>query len=151
LPLVYHGSNVLFDQPDLAKARAGRDFGQGFYTTTIRSQAEEWATTAAARLGGLPYVYEFDLSLTAELRVLEFPGMSVEWLEMVKTNRVARGLHHDYDVVMGPVANDNTMRTIALYVAGTYDAEEAMRRLRYFKANNQVSLHTPRAMAMLEP
>lgn len=29
------------------------------------------------------------------------------------------------------------------------DAEEAMRRLRYFKVNDQVSFHTPRAIQQL--
>ncbi|MDR3224721.1 MAG: DUF3990 domain-containing protein [Clostridiales Family XIII bacterium] len=37
--ILYHGSNQLFDTVDLSKSRDKRDFGRGFYTTTIREQA----------------------------------------------------------------------------------------------------------------
>jgi hypothetical protein len=146
---LYHGSNRRFDTPDLGKARSGRDFGVGFYTTTLRTQAAEWAQVISDRLGGEPHLYTFDFNPTG-LRMLAFPKISLEWLELVKANRQAGGTQHDYDAVTGPVANDDTMRTIALYVSGVYGADEAMRRLRYFKPNDQVSLHTPAAMSRLE-
>ena len=147
---LFHGSNTLFDRPDLAKARDYRDFGLGFYTTTLKSQAEDWAKSTVVRFGGEPYLYTLELDLTDELRVKEFPEINLEWLDLVKANRMLGGTQHNFDVVIGPVANDNTMRTIAAYVAGLYDAEEAMRRLRYFKTNNQVSLHTDKAMRLLD-
>lgn len=34
---------------------------------------------------------------------------------MIRNNRLNGSVQHDYDVVIGPVANDNTMRTVALY------------------------------------
>ena len=40
---VYHGSYTAIDEIDLSKCKIGRDFGQGFYVTCIRSQAEFWA------------------------------------------------------------------------------------------------------------
>jgi hypothetical protein len=146
---LYHGSNRRFDTPDLGEARSRRDFGVGFYTTTLRTQAAAWAQVVSERFGGEPHLYAFDFD-PAGLRTLAFPRISLEWLELVKANRRAGGTQHDYDVVTGPVANDDTMRTIALYVSGVYDAAEAMRRLRYFRPNDQVSLHTPAAMGRLE-
>jgi len=140
---------MLFDYPSLEKARNRRDFGLGFYTTTLKSQAEDWAKNMTVRFGGEPYLYTYELELSGQLAVKEFPEISVEWLELVKDNRMLGGIHHSFDVVIGPVANDNTMRTIAAYVSGLYEAEEAMRRLRYFKMNNQVSIHTQRAMELL--
>ena len=138
-----------FSVPNLECARDKRDFGVGFYTTLLRSQALEWANNMHERYGGdAPYLYTFEFD-ESRLRIAELPGISVEWLEMVKANRLLGGLQHDYDVVMGPVANDNTLRTVSLYVSGVYDAEDAMKRLRYFKANNQVSLHTTEAMRRL--
>lgn len=56
---------------------------------------------------------------------------------------------HDYDVVIGPVADDNTMETIQLYISGVLTAKEAVERLRYNKVNNQVSFHTKKALAYL--
>lgn len=41
--ILYHGSNCNFDKIDLSKSKDKRDFGKGFYTTTLKNQAEEWA------------------------------------------------------------------------------------------------------------
>jgi len=87
VPTLYHGSNHLFDQPDLRASRQRRDFGIGFYTTTLRSQAEEWATTVTERFGGTAYLYTYELTITADLRVKRCLSISVEWLDMVKDNR----------------------------------------------------------------
>ena len=146
---LFHGSNSSFEIPSLAYARDKRDFGVGFYTTLLRSQACDWARNMFARYGGkAPCLYTLELDESG-LSVLTFPEISVDWLEMVKTNRLLGGIQHNYDIVMGPVANDNTLRTVSLYVAGVYDAQDAMKRLRYFKTNNQVSLHTEAALNKL--
>lgn len=58
-------------------------------------------------------------------------------------------IQHAYDVVVGPVADDNTMETVQLYLSGILKAEEAVERLRYNKVNNQVSFHTPLALEHL--
>jgi hypothetical protein len=147
---LYHGSNSEFDRVDLKKSRDRRDFGRGFYTTTIREQAEDWARTVCSRRGfGQALLYTFDFEPTEGLRTLIFPGMSGEWLELVKENRLRGGLQHDNDVVKGPVADDNTMATITLYVDGFIDEEAALRQLAYFKVNDQVSLHTAAALGCL--
>lgn len=88
-------------------------------------------------------------TLNESLRIKQFDGLTVEWLDMVKDNRHHGGLQHDYDVVIGPVANDNTMRTVALYVSGVYTANMALEQLRYFKANDQLSFHTEKAISAL--
>lgn len=60
------------------------------------------------------------------------------------------GLQHEYDVVVGPVADDNTMETVQLYMAGILTSNEAVERLRYSKVNNQVSFHTEKALQNLK-
>ncbi|MFW2488771.1 DUF3990 domain-containing protein [Clostridium chromiireducens] len=57
------------------------------------------------------------------------------------------GIQHEYDIVIGPVADDNTMRTVALNVEGIYDEDMAMKQLEFTKSNNQVSLHTVKAIS----
>lgn len=47
---LYHGTNIDFDVIDLGKSNKYKDFGQGFYLTDIRSQAEELATKKAKLL-----------------------------------------------------------------------------------------------------
>lgn len=71
-------------------------------------------------------------------------------MEFIKRNRSEGGLRHGYDIVIGPVADDNTMETIQLYIAGILSADEAVERLRYNKVNNQISFHTEQSLASLE-
>ena len=59
-------------------------------------------------------------------------------------------LQHSYDVVVGPVADDNTMETVQLYIAGILTADEAVERLKYSKVNNQVSFHTERSLQYIK-
>mgnify|MGYP002626792175 CR=1 FL=1 len=76
--------------------------------------------------------------------------MNRDWLEFIKENRMNGGLSHTYDIVRGAVANDNTMRTIALYVSGVYTEEMALEQLQFFKANDQISFHTQKALNCLK-
>lgn len=38
---LYHGTNIDFSRIDLTKSRPNKDFGQGFYLSDNRLQAEE--------------------------------------------------------------------------------------------------------------
>ena len=86
---------------------------------------------------------------TDDLKIKHFSALNQEWLEFIKENRTKGGIQHSYDVVVGPVADDNTMETVQLYLSGILKAEEAVERLRYSKVNNQVSFHTPLALKHL--
>jgi hypothetical protein len=147
---LYHGSNIVFEDVQLSKSRDRRDFGRGFYTTTIREQAQQWARSLHKRYGGDAALYTFDYEWDGLLKIKIFDGLTKEWLEMVKDNRMLGGVRHEYDIVKGPIANDNTMPTIALYVDGTLNAEAAFIQLKYFKASDQVSFHTDRALKNLK-
>ncbi|MCL1833220.1 MAG: DUF3990 domain-containing protein [Leptospirales bacterium] len=148
---LYHGSNCNFDVIDLSKSKDKRDFGMGFYTTTLREQAEDWAELLFDRYRGDGiFVYEMELELAKELSVRNYDGLSEEWLLMVQKNRTLGGIQHKFDIVQGPVANDKTARTIALYIAGIINSDEAIERLRFSQINNQVSFHTPAALSHLK-
>jgi hypothetical protein len=147
---LYHGTTAIFDTIDLSKSHNRRDFGVGFYTTTIKEQAERWAKLVYERYGGVGcYLNEYDFRSAPGLSEKHFEGLTLEWLEMIKDNRIKGGIQHGYDIVRGPVANDNTMPTIALYFDGLINAEAAINQLRFFKANDQVSFHTQRAINCL--
>ena len=149
--ILYHGTNQNFDKIDLSKSKDKRDFGRGFYTTTLREQAEDWARALFDRhKGDGVIVYEMELELTCDLSVKKYEGLSEEWLLMVQKNRTLGGIQHSFDVVQGPVANDKTARTIALYIAGIINAKEAITRLQYNKVNDQVSLHTHTALSHIK-
>jgi hypothetical protein len=149
--LLYHGSNQDFNAVDLSKSKDKRDFGKGFYTTTIKEQALQWGYNMFNRLGGDGiFLYEFEFSPSASLSSKRFSEISDEWFDFILSNRTIGGLHHNFDFIQGPVANDKIVLTITGFIDGLYSREEAMRRLRYSKANDQVSLHTEKAVSLLK-
>jgi hypothetical protein len=143
---LYHGSNINFDKILFSFAKDKRDFGKGFYATAIKKQAMEWAEALCDRYSTkTAFLYDFSFAETG-LKIKTFNNMPLEWLEFVMLNRIKGGLQHKYDVVKGPVANDRTMPTLTGYFDGVYSAKEALKRLRYMKTSNQVSLHTQNAL-----
>ncbi|MDR0828690.1 MAG: DUF3990 domain-containing protein [Prevotellaceae bacterium] len=147
---LYHGSNHNFQKVDLSKSKDKRDFGKGFYLTTLQSQAKDWAKTLFVRYGGDGvFVYEFEFEITDNLTIKHFNGVTEEWLQMIKENRVKGGTQHNFDVIGGAVANDKTNRTLALFVEGIYTVKEALRKLRSNRLNDQFSIHTEKALNYL--
>ena len=149
--ILYHGSNIAFDRIDLSKSHNRRDFGRGFYCTILEKQASEWAHRLYMRnLSGKEYVYQYVFHQSESLKIKHFYALDAEWLEFIKNNRIKGGIQHSYDVVIGPVADDNTMETVQLYMSGILKSSEAVDRLRYNKVYNQVSFHTPHALKHLK-
>lgn len=145
--ILFHGTTSDFTTVKLEKSHNRRDFGVGFYTTLLEEQAKEWGYRLSLRVKKENYyVYKFLFTENDSLKIQRFNSLSKEWLEFIKENRSKGGLQHDYDVVIGPVADDNTMETVQLYIAGILNADEAVDRLKYSKVNNQVSFHTEKAL-----
>lgn len=149
--LLYHGTAADFEQISLRKSHNRRDFGIGFYTTILEKQAKEWGYRLSLREKKKQYyVYQYIFRESDNLRVKRFNALDKEWLEFIKKNRSKGGLQHSYDVVIGPVADDNTMETVQLYLTGILTANEAVERLKYNQVNNQVSFHTEKALRSLQ-
>ena len=148
---LYHGSNCDFSNVDLSKAKDKRDFGKGFYLTTLQNQAKDWAEALFARFGGDGvFVYEFEIEIKKDLRIKQFDGVSEDWLNFIRDNRIKGDIQHNFDIVRGAVANDRTNRTLALFVEGIYTTKEALRKLRSNKLNDQISIHTEKALVCLK-
>ena len=153
--IIYHGSNVEVRSPQLLAGRSALDFGQAFYMTSDYDQAKKWAKlTADRRRTGSPIVNEFifDESRLSDLSVLTFEKADHAWLEFVsarRTNKANTLSSRDYDLIIGPVANDQTFSVIQLYLIGAYDADEALRRLLPYKLKNQYAFKTEKALSLL--
>lgn len=150
--LLYHGSNTVVEKPKLLPLARALDFGAGFYLTTSFEQAAKWAqTTVLRRSGGVPAVsvFDFDEEALAALKILRFPAADADWLRFVARNRTLRLDDSGYDVVAGPVANDNTMPVLNLFFSGTYTEEEALRRLLPQRLKDQYAMKTEAALAAL--
>jgi len=150
---LYHGSNQVIRMPEIRPMVRALDFGQAFYLTSSREQAVKWAKTSALRRGeGVPVVSVFDFddsSSLTRIRTLKFDEPSVEWLRFVSSNRVQNIDAGEYDLVIGPVANDNTMPVLNLYFKGAYTEDEALRRLLPQRLNDQFAFKTERALGCL--
>ena len=152
---VYHGTTLEIRNPKILEHEVGRDFGFAFYTTDIREQAERWAVRRA-RLDGRRFkdvrpvvnVYEWTPPDGA-LAVIEFQGASMEWLEMVVRCRSERDFRHKYDIVIGKIADDNVGETVSYVMQGIMRREDALKRLRFEKINNQIAFCSGRALQTL--
>ncbi|KIR01172.1 hypothetical protein P261_02870 [Lachnospiraceae bacterium TWA4] len=149
--VLFHGTNIDFTKIQLNKSHNKRDFGMGFYTTILETQAKEWAYRLSLRNHTKAYyVMKFLFDENDHLKIKRFNSLDKEWLEFIKENRTKGRLQHKYDVVIGPVADDNTMETVQLYIAGIFSTDEAVNRLRYNKVNNQISFHTEESLKYLK-
>lgn len=150
--LLYHGSNVRVDAPRLIPSKRLLDFGAGFYLTSDLGQARKWATrTTNNRGSGSPQVSVFrvDGVALAALDVLTFSGPDARWLRYVAANRTGRPTEGSPDVVFGPVANDQAIRTVNNYLKGYFPEEVAIQLLLPQKLKDQYAFKTDRALALL--
>ena len=136
--ILYHGSLEAIEKADFSFSRDSTDFGKGFYTTTIKHQAERWTNRFKGRFGyGTLSIYEVDEPiLRKNVSILEFETYSVQWLEHIAKCRLGESAGN-YDLVIGGIANDDVYNTLTLYFRGYIEKEEAIKRLRYEKPNIQ--------------
>lgn len=155
--ILYHGSNVAIDKIDLNLCKPYKDFGRGFYLTDIQSQAEDMAIRRVKLADwGSPIVttYEFDERILNDksINVLVFPSVSVKWAEFVLNNRDVnhKGFTHDYDVVVGPVANDTVAFQLRRYLFGAITLESLVKELEFKGLNRQFFFGTEIAISKLK-
>ena len=129
--ILYHGSNSDIISIDLEKGLKHKDFGRGFYLTPNRDTAIRMAKKKAKLFGGKPtlitYCYD-ESTLSSEIKVKIFPEKaSVEWFLFVDANRDKNNTIpvHDYDIVIGPIADDGVVLQLTNYKEGIYSPEQA--------------------------
>jgi len=66
------------------------------------------------------YTYEMNLCKLTDFNLKIFEDADLEWVQFVLSNRRTRERTHNYDVVMGLTADDNTMVVINAYLDGLY-------------------------------
>lgn len=150
--ILYHGSNVEVKEPILLKVQRELDFGKGFYTTSDMEQAARWAWRTAKRRGesnAFVTVYEVNEDELKNIRLLSFDSPNVEWLNFVVKNRKGEYIAGDWDIISGPVADDQTAQVIDLYLEGAYDEEEAIRRFLTQRLKDQYAFKTNEALKLL--
>ena len=129
--ILFHGTNIDIETIDLSRSLNHKDFGKGFYLTDSRETAIRMATKKAHLFGGKATLisYEFDESaLHSDLKVKVFPEKAtVEWFVFVDANRDRKNKLplHDYDIIVGPIADDGVVMQITNYRQNIFTAEQA--------------------------
>lgn len=133
--ILYHGSYCEVQTPDLKKCAKYKDFGQGFYLTTSKEQAQNFAKISSrkATANGIAeepleygFVSSFQFQFAEKLSIKSFPTSNTDWLHCVVSHRRREMFSRlvqdsqNYDIVAGKVANDNTNATITAYMAGVF-------------------------------
>jgi len=158
---LYHGTNTRFETPKIILPNRALDFGAGFYTTTDVDQARSWSKVVVKRSNkGIPLLNTFEINenFRAVLKVKHFETPNKEWLDFVCEHRLNNYIGDDYDLIVGPVANDDTMPVLQSYISATitnenekdFFTEFALRQLRADKLKDQYVFKTEKSLQQLK-
>lgn len=151
--ILYHGSNVIVSKPKLVKQNRYLDFGFGFYTTTNREQAVNFAKKVTERRKegtATLNVYSIDeKEAFRKCSLLRFNGPDEAWLDFVAANRQGTYQGRQYDLIYGAVANDDVYRTITLYLTGILNKEQTLSALKIRRLFDQLVFTTEKALENL--
>ena len=152
--ILYHGSNVIVSEPKLIPQNRFLDFGFGFYTTTNKTQAIGFADKVYKRRkegSRIVNIYELDEARTfSACSVLNFDSANEAWLDFVSDNRAGSYNGESFDIIFGPVANDDVYTTFNLYTAGVLSKEQTLETLKIKKLYNQMVFTSEKALSYLK-
>ena len=146
--IVYHGSNVIVDHPDIKHSFRALDFGKGFYVTTIKEQAERWARRKAGICGT-------DKAIVTVYNMMEdFSGLIckcfqsdlTEWIDFVCRCRDEEKDYLQYDLIKGKVANDKVFRVVDMYHSGIWDKKRAWEEIKVYPDYDQIAFISQKAI-----
>ena len=153
---LYHGGEKPVIAPEVFSPKAIRslDFGSGFYTTTSIVQARKWVNLRIRQhvyqSGCVSrYTIDVDAIYAADLKMRIFNGPEEAWFDFIIANRHTIGFEHDFDLVKGPVANDNVYETLTLFEDSLISKQEAIGRLKTYTLVDQILFHTQKALEFL--
>lgn len=140
---IYHGSNVEVAKPRILQNGFYKDFGYGFYCTNIEKQAKRWAITRKGDSVVNRYIY----MPNSNLKVLSFGEMSDEWLDFVVACR--KGIDHDYDIVEGPMADDQIWNYVEGFISGKVPRDVFWGLVKFSYPTHQIVFCTEEALRTL--
>lgn len=139
---IYHGGYCAIETPEIREGAYTKDFGTGFYCTELREQAVRWAKRYDS-----PVVNVYEFNLAPDLKVLHFVEMTEDWLDFIVDCR--NGIAHDYDVVIGAMANDQVYNYISDFIAGVLTREQFWILAKFKYPTHQINICTSEALNCL--
>lgn len=140
---VYHGSYMPIKSPEIRKGRNTKDFGVGFYCTIIKEQAQRWARRYDTKVVSI-----YDVRINSNLNIKEFKEMTEEWLDFIIACR--SGKSHNYDIVIGAMADDQIYNFISDYIDGVITREQFWVLAKFKYPTHQIVFCTKEALKCLE-
>lgn len=151
--LLYHGSLEKVEVPVLDKSKESNDFGKGFYLTSSKRQALKWAKRNM-RINDKEkaYISVFNFIENNDLNIFRFYKADYEWLNFVLQNRRRKKVNNDYDLIIGPVSNDqvyNTLLLLLLFESNLIDMDKTLEMLKTQKLFDQYLFRTKKSLQKL--
>ncbi len=140
---LFHGSNVVVDQPKIITDGYYKDFGYGFYCTNLEKQAKRWALVK--QHGHVVNVYDY--LENKSLNILVFGEMTDEWLDFVVACR--QGIKHDYDMVEGPMADDTIWNYVDDFTRGEISRTAFWELVKFKYPTHQIVFCSEKALKQL--
>ena len=141
--IIYHGGNVAVPNPKILINGYYKDFGYGFYCTNLEKQAKRWALTKK----GASIVNNYSYTENKNLKSLSFDEMTEEWLDFIVACR--SGQPHDYDIVIGAMADDQIYTYVSDYIDGTITREQFWVLAKFKYPTHQIVFCTDEALKCL--
>lgn len=141
--ILYHGSNVIVQNPKILIDGFYKDFGYGFYCTNIKKQARRWAITKREK----SVINKYNYVKNENLKIYSFTEMSEEWLQFVVNCR--QGKEHNYDIVEGPMADDQIWDYVEDYVSNNISKTAFWELVKFKYPTHQIVFCTENALKTL--
>ena len=143
MQIVYHGSYCKVEKPKLLDNKYTKDFGNGFYCTILKDQAIRWANKYDKKIINLYEYHENN-----NLKIKEFTIMTEEWLDFIIESR--NGKKHDYDIVIGAMADDQIYNYITDLLNGEITREAFWELAKFRHPTHQIAFCTDEALKTIK-
>jgi len=140
---VYHGSYTAVELPKILKSKFPKDFGEGFYVTKLQKQAVRWASRYDTAV-----VSTYEYTPNKSLEMLVFNEMTEEWLDFIVSCR--NGEKHNFDIVIGAMANDQVYNYISDFISGVLTREQFWVLAKFKHPTHQICFCNEEALKTLQ-
>ena len=131
------------EMPKIFKSRFSKDFGEGFYCTELEEQAARWASRYDTAVVSI-YEYMPDKNL----KMLVFEKMTEKWLDFIVDCR--SGGKHNFDIVIGAMANDQIYNYISDFIDGILTREQFWVLAKFKHPTHQICFCNEKALKTLQ-
>lgn len=141
--VIYHGSYCQVNEPKIIQGKYTKDFGIGFYCTVLEEQAKKWAQKYEKKIIN---IYEYNEE--PRLKIKNFTLMTEEWLNFIIDSR--NGKKHNYDIVIGAMADDQVYNYINDLLSGQITREAFWELAKFKHPTHQIAFCTEKSLKCIK-